>query len=374
MKSLELAKELIRRQSVTPNDAGCQLFIAEMLSQIGFKIEHLCIGEVDNLWAVHGTEAPLFCFLGHTDVVPTGPIGEWKFPPFEPTEHDGMLYGRGVADMKGCIASFLNAANEFVQEHPDHKGSLAILLTSDEEGPGIDGTAAVIREFESRKLKIDYCLVGEPSSEEALADVVKVGRRGSLNGKLQVTGKQGHVAYPQLAVNPIHLALPALMELSSHQWDKGNEFFPPTSFQISNINSGTGADNVIPGKLDALFNFRYSSEVTAEQLQATVHEVLDRHNLDYEIKWRLSGLPFLTKSGRLVEAIVKAVENECGKKPVLSTAGGTSDGRFVAPTGSEVAELGLINRTIHMINERASVAHFDSLSKIYKSIIEQLLL
>jgi succinyl-diaminopimelate desuccinylase len=373
MSTISIAKELMRRQSITPDDAGCQLYLAEMLASCGFHIEHLRFGDVDNLWAVHGTESPIFCFLGHTDVVPTGAESEWKHPPFTPTEDNGMLYGRGAADMKGCVAAFISAAQRFVSEHAKHKGSLAILLTSDEEGVGIDGTRAVIEEFKSRDLKIDYCLVGEPSSEEALGDVVKVGRRGSLSGTLEVKGVQGHVAYPQLARNPFHQALPALNELCARNWDNGNEFFPPTSFQISNVNAGTGADNVIPGNLKIVFNFRYSSELNADKLQKAVHEVFDRHGLEYSIKWRLSGLPFLTKSGKLVEAVSQSIKKETGKEPNLSTAGGTSDGRFVAPTGSEVAEFGLINRTIHKINEHVAVDHLESLSKIYQSIIEKLL-
>lgn len=373
MNTLKLAKDLIRRPSITPDDAGCQKLIADLLEQDGFAIEHLRFEDVDNLWAVHGSSGPLFCFLGHTDVVPTGTETDWKHPPFEAVEDGGLLYGRGAADMKGCVAAFIIAALDYVRKQPEHKGRLAVLLTSDEEGIGINGTAAVVKEFEKRSLKIDYCLVGEPSCEEALGDVVKVGRRGSLGGKLRIEGIQGHVAYPHLARNPIHQALGALKELSERQWDKGNEFFPATSFQISNINSGTGADNVIPGKLDLVFNFRYSSELNADQLKAAVHETLDRHKLEYKLTWRLSGLPFLTGPGSLVEAMQASIEKETGRKPTLSTAGGTSDGRFIAPTGSEVAEFGLINRTIHKIDEHIKIDHLDPLSRIYYGIIERVL-
>ncbi|MBX9685649.1 MAG: succinyl-diaminopimelate desuccinylase [Candidatus Obscuribacterales bacterium] len=374
MESLNIAKALINRPSVTPNDQGCQDYISEILKELGFSIENLRFGDVDNLWAIHGTEKPIFCFLGHTDVVPSGPENEWKHPPFIATEENGMLYGRGAADMKGCIASFLCAVKSFMTKHPDHKGSLAVLLTSDEEGLGVNGVSAVIKDFEKRGLKIDYCLVGEPSSEEELADVVKVGRRGSLHGHLLINGIQGHVAYPQLARNPIHQAMPALQELCSREWDRGNEFFPATSFQISNYNSGTGADNVIPGKVELLFNFRYSTELNEDLLKKAVHEVLDRHQLDYSLKWRLSGLPFLTGKGKLVNAVVQAIETSKAKTPLLSTAGGTSDGRFVAPTGAEVVELGLINRTIHKVNEHISIEHLDELAIIYEKVIEGLLL
>jgi succinyl-diaminopimelate desuccinylase len=373
MDTLTLAKELIKRPSVTPEDAGCQALVADLLQESGFKSEHLRFEDVDNLWAVHGEGAPIFCFLGHTDVVPTGAESDWKHPPFTPTEEDGMLYGRGAADMKGGVAVFVNAARTFVAKNPQHKGTVAVLLTSDEEGPGIHGTAAVMREFEKRNLKIDYCLVGEPSSEKELGDVVKVGRRGSISGTLQIIGVQGHVAYPHLARNPLHQALPALTELAETQWDNGNEFFPPTSFQISNIQAGTGADNVIPGRLHLVFNLRYSSELHADQIKSWVHEILDRHKLEYELVWRHSGLPFLTGSGNLVEAISKSIETETGNKPLLSTAGGTSDGRFVAPTGAQVAEFGLINRTIHKVDEHICIAHLEKLERIYVSILENLL-
>lgn len=374
MNSLTLAKELIKRQSITPEDAGCQNFVADYLSECGFKHEHLRFEDVDNLWSVHGDGAPIFVFLGHTDVVPPGETSDWKHPPFEPTEDDGFLYGRGAADMKGCIASFLAAAKEFVQKHPQHKGTLAILLTSDEEGIGINGTQAVMKEFEKRNLKFDYCLVGEPSSEEELGDVVKVGRRGSLSAKLEINGIQGHVAYPHLARNPIHQALSALKILADRRWDNGNEFFPPTSFQISNIHSGTGADNVIPGRMELLFNFRYSSELNADVLKAAVHEVLDREGLDYKLTWRLSGLPFLTTKGALVDAISDSIKAKTTRTPQLLTTGGTSDGRFVAPTGAQVAELGLINRTIHKVNECIKIEHLEQLKDVYAGIIERILL
>ncbi len=373
MKTLELAKELINRPSVTPEDAGCQTFLADLLAKSGFRNEHLRYEDVDNLWSTHGQGAPLFVFLGHTDVVPTGSEADWKHPPFTATEDNGYLYGRGSADMKGCIASFVNAAIDFVSKKPDHKGTLAILLTSDEEGIGINGTAAVIREFETRKTKIDYCLVGEPSSEEQLGDVIKVGRRGSLTGKLDIKGIQGHVAYPHLARNPVHQALGALKQLADREWDKGNDFFPPTSFQISNVSAGTGADNVIPGQMNLIFNFRYSSELNADLIKAEVHKILDEAGLEYTLNWRLSGLPFLTARGELVEAIAAGIESCVGAKPQLLTTGGTSDGRFVAPTGAQVAEFGLINRTIHKVNECIKIEHLDSLKSTYEDVLQRLL-
>lgn len=373
MKTLDLAKELINRASVTPEDAGCQTFLADLLEKVGFKNEHLRFEDVDNLWATHGEGAPLFVFLGHTDVVPTGAEADWKHPPFSATEDDGYLYGRGAADMKGCIASFVNAAIDFVSKNPKHKGTLALLLTSDEEGIGINGTAAVIREFESRKTKIDYCLVGEPSSEERLGDVVKVGRRGSLTGKLEVKGIQGHVAYPHLARNPVHQSFGALKKLADREWDKGNEFFPPTSFQISNVSAGTGADNVIPGRMDLVFNFRYSSELNADEIKKQVHKILDEEGLEYTLNWRLSGLPFLTEKGELVKAVSESIKKATGTSPQLLTTGGTSDGRFVAPTGAQVAEFGLINRSIHKVNECIKIEHLEQLKAIYEDIIEHLL-
>jgi succinyl-diaminopimelate desuccinylase len=374
MNALTIAKNLIQRKSVTPDDAGCQTFVAGLLEPCGFKIEHLPFGEVSNLWAVHGEGAPLLCFLGHTDVVPTGKEEDWTFPPFAAVEDDGFLHGRGAADTKGNVAAFIAAAMEFVKAHPVHKGCLGVLLTSDEEGAGDNGTPAALKEFQARKLKIDYCLVGEPSSEQEFGDVIKVGRRGSLSGVLQVRGIQGHVAYPHLARNPFHQALPALAELCNRSWDEGNEFFPPTSFQISNVQAGTGADNIIPGSLHIMFNFRYGTVMNADQIKAAVHEIFDRHKLDYELTWKLSGLPFLTGSGKLVEAITASVEEELKKKPHFSTGGGTSDGRHVAPTGAEVAEFGLINKTIHKVNEHIVAGDLDRLSKIYRLILEKLLL
>jgi succinyl-diaminopimelate desuccinylase len=373
-KTLELAIDLISRASVTPNDAGCQILIAERLKKLGFTIEHLRFGEVDNLWARHGEAQPLFVFAGHTDVVPTGPIENWRFPPFEPTIDNGFLYGRGAADMKSSIAAMLTACERFITEHPQHKGSIALLITSDEEGPGIDGTVKVIEHLQAKGEKIDWCLVGEPSSTDKLCDVVKNGRRGSLGGTLTIQGLQGHVAYPHLAENPIHKAAPVLKILCETEWDQGNEFFPPTSFQISNIKAGTGADNVIPGELEIMFNFRYSTEVTHTQLQQQVTNLLNEYGLKYNLAWRHSGFPFLTQPAELVAATVKSIYNVCGYEPTLSTTGGTSDGRFIAPTGAQVIEVGPLNATIHKVNECVNVEDLDNLSKIYQGIIEQLLI
>ncbi len=372
-KTLELAIDLISRASVTPNDAGCQALIAERLEKLGFTIEHLRFGEVDNLWARHGTTAPLFVFAGHTDVVPTGRIENWQFPPFEPTIDNGLLYGRGAADMKGSIAAMLTACERFITENPQHKGSIAFLITSDEEGPGIDGTVKVIEHLESKGEKIDWCLVGEPSSTDRLGDVVKNGRRGSLIGSLTIKGLQGHIAYPHFAENPIHKAAPILKILCETEWDQGNDFFPATSFQISNINAGTGAENVIPGELEILFNFRYNTEVTHTQLQQQVTKLLNEYGLKYNLAWRHSGLPFLTQPGELVAATVESIKNVCGYEATLSTAGGTSDGRFIAPTGAQVIEVGPLNNTIHKVNECVSVEDLDKLSEIYQAIIKQLL-
>lgn len=371
--TLQLAMQLIARPSVTPDDAGCQQLLADRLSAIGFHIERLRFGEVDNLWARRGTEGPLLAFAGHTDVVPTGPVEDWQFPPFEPTLHDGFLYGRGSADMKGSVAAMVTACEDFVAEHPDHRGSIAFLITADEEGPAINGTVKVIEHLQQRGEHIDWCLVGEPSSTEQLGDVVKNGRRGSLGAKLTVHGTQGHVAYPHLADNPIHRFAAALAELSSTEWDQGNEFFPATSFQVSNLNSGTGASNVIPGHLQALFNFRFSTAVTAEQLQQRVKAILDRHQLRYEIEWTLSGLPFLTAAGELVDAVSAAIASETGQQTELSTAGGTSDGRFIAPTGAQVVELGPLNTTIHQVNERVPADSLAMLSRIYRAMLVPLL-
>lgn len=371
--TLELARELIRRPSVTPEDGGCQELIAARLARIGFEIEHMPFAEVKNLWARRGTARPLFVFAGHTDVVPPGPLDKWVSPPFEPELRDGLLYGRGAADMKGGIAAMVTACERFVATHPRHAGAIAFLLTSDEEGPSTNGTVKVMETLEGRGEKIDWCLVGEPSSARHVGDVVKNGRRGSLNGRLRVRGVQGHVAYPQLADNPIHRAVPALAELVAIEWDRGNEFFPATRFQISNIRGGTGAENVIPGELEILFNLRYSTALTAEAIKHRVHELLDRHGLHYDVDWKLSGEPFLTVRGALVEATRAAVRDVSGLDPELSTAGGTSDGRFIAPTGAEVVELGPLNATIHKLNECVRAADLDLLSAQYQRILEHLL-
>lgn len=372
--TLDLACELIARPSVTPDDAGCQPMLAERLAPLGFIAETMRFGEVDNLWLRRGTASPVFCFAGHTDVVPPGPLEAWDSPPFQPQIRDGMLYGRGAADMKGSIAAFVVACENFVRAHPDHQGSIALLLTSDEEGPSINGTVKVVEALEARHEKIQWCLVGEPSSTARLGDVVKNGRRGSLNGVLNVFGKQGHVAYPHLADNPIHRVAPALAELVSIEWDRGNAFFPPTSFQISNIRGGTGANNVIPGSVTVEFNFRFSTEQTAAGLQEKVESILNRHGLRYELEWRLSGNPFLTPAGELVAASLATIEQVCGCRTELSTSGGTSDGRFIAPTGAQVMELGPINRTIHQINECVAVEDLDTLTLLYQGILERLLL
>ncbi|MDQ7075639.1 MAG: succinyl-diaminopimelate desuccinylase [Gammaproteobacteria bacterium] len=371
--TLKLAQALIQRPSVTPEDHGCQALLIERLEKIGFQIERLRFGEVDNFWARRGSSAPLFAFAGHTDVVPTGPEEAWDYPPFSAEIHDGLLHGRGTADMKGSIAAFVTACERFVADNPDHTGSIALLITSDEEGPSINGTVKVIEHLEARQEKIDCCLVGEPSSTDKLGDIIKNGRRGSLNAKLTVLGKQGHVAYPHLADNPIHRCAAALDELAGIEWDQGNDFFPPTSFQISNINAGTGVTNVIPGAVEILLNFRYSTEVTAEILQQRLLAILNKHQLRYEIEWTLSGLPFLTAAGALVDAIVPSVEAVMGFKPQLSTSGGTSDGRFIAPTGAQVVELGPRNATIHQVNECVSVEHLNQLSEIYEGILQRLL-
>ena len=370
---LSLAKELIARPSVTPADEGCQQLMADFLAPLGFKIEPMVFHDTTNLWARKGTTGPLFCFAGHTDVVPPGPASKWNTQPFEPTIIDGILYGRGAADMKGSIASMLAAVQRFVADHPDHDGSIAFLITCDEEGPFINGTPKVIETLEARQEKITWCLVGEPSSTNQVGDVVKNGRRGSLTGDLTVYGVQGHVAYPHLAENPVHLAMPALAELAAKQWDQGNAFFPATSFQIANINAGTGASNVIPGELQVQFNFRYSTELTDTQIKQQVIELLERHGLRYELKWTLSGQPFLTGSGKLVEATQNAIKAVTGRTTELSTSGGTSDGRFIAPTGAQVVELGPINATIHKVNECVNVADLETLSDIYYSMMQQLL-
>ncbi len=371
--TLDLAAELIRRPSVTPEDGGCQDLLAQRLAASGFRLEHLPFGEVRNLWARRGSDRPLFCFAGHTDVVPPGPRDHWDSDPFTPAVREGKLYGRGACDMKGEIAAMVTAAEAFVRDHPDHPGSIAFLITSDEEGPSVDGTVRVVETLEARGEKIDWCLVGEPSSQERLGDTLKNGRRGSLNGFLTVKGRQGHVAYPHRAVNPLHVLAPSLVELVDEEWDQGNAFFPPTTFQIANLNTGTGAENVIPGTLTAQFNFRFSTEVTAETLQHRVGTILDRGGFDYDLTWRLSGDPFLTPAGALVEAASLAILETLGYRPQLSTGGGTSDGRFIAPTGAQVLELGAINASIHQVNEHVGVEELEQLSTIYRRILERLL-
>lgn len=370
--ALELCQELIRRPSVTPEDAGCQQLLAERLTALGFRCEHLRFGEVDNLWAERGEGGPLFVFAGHTDVVPPGPEQAWQTPPFEPSLADGMLTGRGAADMKASLAAMVVAVEQLLAEG-EHRGRIGFLLTSDEEGPAVDGTVKVVEWLQARGETIDYCLVGEPSSESVLGDIVKNGRRGSLNGTLTVRGKQGHIAYPQLADNPIHRAMPALAELAAQCWDEGNAHFPPTSFQVSNIGGGTGATNVIPGTVEVRFNFRYCTETTDEQLRARTEAILTEHQLDYQLEWTLSGKPFLTPEGKLVEAAQAAISAELGIETRLSTAGGTSDGRFIAPTGAEVLELGPVNATIHQVNEKLLAADVDALARVYRRVLESVL-
>ncbi len=371
--TLELAHELLRRPSVTPEDGGCQALIAQRLAALGFRVEFMPFNAVTNLWARRGDSAPLFCFAGHTDVVPPGPREHWDSDPFEPEVRDGLLYGRGACDMKGEIAAMVTAVEGFIRDHPDHPGSIAFLITSDEEGPSIDGTARVVETLEARQEKIDWCLVGEPSSHERAGDTLKNGRRGSLNGFLKVMGKQGHVAYPDRALNPLHILAPFLVELVDEEWDQGNAFFPATTFQIANLNMGTGAENVIPGTLTAQFNLRFSTELDAETIQRRVVAILDRGGFVYELIWRLSGNPFLTPAGALVEAASAAVREIMGYRPELSTDGGTSDGRFIAPTGAQVLELGAVNASIHQVNECVGVQELEQLSAIYRRILEKLL-
>lgn len=366
--------ELIRRPSVTPHDAGCQELIAARLAPLGFQIEALRFGEVDNLWARRGTAAPLVVFAGHTDVVPPGPLAHWTSDPFEPAVRDGHLYGRGAADMKSSLAAFVTAVEEFVAQAPEHRGSIAFLLTSDEEGPAVDGTRKVVEWLTQHGVLIDYCVVGEPTSGQVLGDTIKNGRRGSLSGRLVVHGVQGHVAYPHLASNPIHTLAPALAELVATEWDRGNADFPPTSFQVSNVRAGTGAENVIPGRLELDFNFRFSTAVTEAGLRDRVEEILRRHGVEHEIAWTLSGPPYLTPRGRLVEAARAAIRETCGIETALSTTGGTSDGRFIAPTGAEVIELGPSNATIHKIDERVAVEEPARLALVYRSLLRRLLL
>lgn len=373
-RTIELAKALIEKESVTPDDAQCQDLMADILKPIGFDIEIMQFEEVVNMWARKGNEKPHVCFAGHTDVVPTGPEEKWTYPPFEPTIVDGMLYGRGAADMKGSVAAFLTATERFIANHPDHKGSISYLITSDEEGPSVNGTVKVIEALEARNEKIDMCIVGEPSSTTECGDVIKNGRRGSLGAVMTVKGIQGHVAYPHLAKNPIHMVSPALAEMSEEVWDNGNNSFPATSFQISNINGGTGATNVIPGEVEIIFNFRFSTELTQEILKERTHAIMDKYGFEYEIDWKLSGHPFLTEEGSLVEAAVEAIKHVTDIDTELSTSGGTSDGRFIAPTGAQVVELGPINATIHQVNEHVSVKDLNILTEIYERTLENLLL
>jgi len=372
-ETLLLLTELIARPSVTPDDRGCQKILIERLSAIGFECETLIFEDVTNLWARRGTSTPVLAFIGHTDVVPAGPLDEWHSDPFKPEIRDGLLYGRGAADMKSGIAAMVTACERFVQAHPDHTGSMALLITSDEEGPAQYGTVKVIETLETRGEKIDWALVGEPSSTSQLGDVVKNGRRGSIGAALTVKGVQGHVAYPHLADNPVHRTMPALTELCELEWDTGNEFFPATSFQISNINAGTGVHNVIPGQVEINFNLRYSTELDHRQIIDTTETILTNHNLDYNIDWEHSGYPFLTAEGPLVEAAKASIKAITGLDTELSTAGGTSDGRFIAPTGAQVLELGPVNASIHKINEHVRVSDLDSLSEIYQGILERLL-
>ena len=367
--TFSLATDLIARPSVTPEDAGCQGLIAQRLSRIGFQAETMRFGDVDNLWLRRGERAPLLCFAGHTDVVPTGPLESWTSDPFRPEVRNGHLYGRGAADMKSSLAAFVTAIEHFVGEHAEHPGSIALLLTSDEEGPARDGTVRVVETLKARGERIDYCVVGEPTSVKRLGDMIKNGRRGSLSGSITVKGTQGHVAYPHLARNPIHLFAPALAELAATTWDEGNEYFPPTTWQVSNIKAGTGATNVIPGEVQAHFNFRFSPESSVEQLKQRFTDILDRHQLDYRIDWSLSGNPFMTKRGKLVDSVERAIRDVAGISPELSTTGGTSDGRFIADICDEVVELGPVNASIHKIDENIAVADIDSLSRIYHQII-----
>ena len=361
------------RRSVTPADEGCQQVLTRRLAALGFQIESLRFGNVENFWARRGTAAPVFCFAGHTDVVPTGPLEEWRSDPFVPSIREGLLYGRGAADMKSGLAAMITATEEFVAAHPTHKGSLAYLITSDEEGPSVDGTKRVVEALAARHERIDWCVVGEPSSESALGDTIKVGRRGSFSGRLTVHGVQGHVAYPQLAENPVHTLAPALAELTSRIWDEGTEHFQPTSFQVSNLNAGTGAPNVIPGELKARFNLRYSPVQTQERLKETVESILRKHKVRFTIDWYVSGEPFYTAPGTLSDAVGAAIKQITGSLPRLSTGGGTSDGRFIAPLGAQVVELGVVNATIHKVNESVRVADLDILHRIYFNVLRNLL-
>jgi succinyl-diaminopimelate desuccinylase len=372
-QTLELTQNLMARRSVTPADEGCQDVMIGRLEALGFRIERLRYGNVDNFWARRGTDGPVFCFAGHTDVVPTGPLEEWKSDPFVPSVRDGFLFGRGAADMKSGLAAMVTATEAFVAAHPRHKGSIAFLITSDEEGPSVDGTKRVVETLAARHERIDWCIVGEPSSEQKIGDTIKVGRRGSFSGRLTVHGVQGHVAYPQLAENPVHTLAPALAELTSRVWDQGNEHFQPTTFQVSNLNAGTGAPNVIPGELKARFNLRYSPVQTQEGLKEIVEGILRKHGVRYTLEWYVSGEPFYTVPGVLSGAVSSAIEAVTGGRPKLSTGGGTSDGRFIAPLGAQVVELGVVNTTIHKVNESVSLADIDTLHTMYFNTLRNLL-
>lgn len=370
--TLTLTQDLIRCPSITPDDAGCQKIISERLKKLGFTIESMRFNQVDNLWARRGTQAPLIVFAGHTDVVPPGPLNAWTTPPFEPQVREGILYGRGAADMKSGLAAMIIAVENFLQKNSNFTGSIAFLITSDEEGISIDGTKRVVEALEQRQEKMDFCIVGEATSIDAVGDQIRVGRRGSLSGKLKIIGKQGHVAFPHLAKNPIHLAAAALHELTQTPWDEGNEFFPPTTFQISNLHAGTGANNVIPGELDIEFNLRFSTAITVEQIQQRIKSILDKNNLTYNLQWNYSAQPFLTKQGALISTVQHAIQEITGLNPILSTGGGTSDARFIAPTGTEVIELGPCNGSVHQINEHVRISDLEILTQIHERVLNQL--
>ncbi len=371
--TLQLAKHLISRRSLTPDDAGCQEILIGRLENLGFKIERMRFGNVDNFWARRGTDSPVLVFAGHTDVVPSGPVENWFSPPFVPTIRDGQLYGRGAADMKTSLAAFITAIEAFIERHPDHKGSIALLVTSDEEGVAVDGTVRVVEALRARGEHLDFCIVGEPTSNQRVGDMIKNGRRGSLNGTLVAKGVQGHIAYPHLIKNPIHMVAPALAELATTAWDNGNEYFPPTSWQISNINGGTGATNVVPGTVEILFNFRFSTASSEQGLKDRVHAILDKHGVTYDLRWELSGKPYITGKGTLVAAITRAIEAAYGVTPELSTSGGTSDGRFIADICPQVIEFGPLNATIHKLNECVGVADIEPLKLTYQRTLEILL-
>jgi succinyl-diaminopimelate desuccinylase len=372
--TLSLTQQLIRCESITPHDGGCQELISDRLKRLHFTIESMKFHDVKNLWARHGTAAPLVVFAGHTDVVPTGPLDAWTYPPFEPTTHEGLLYGRGAADMKSGLAAMIMAAENFIQKNPHYQGSIAFLITSDEEGLSIHGTKRVIETLISRGEKIDYCIIGEASSEKLLGDQIRIGRRGSLHGKLTIFGKQGHVAFPEKACNPIHLTAPALQEITATSWDEGNEFFPPTTFQISNIHAGTGATNVIPANLEIQFNFRFGTASSVDNLKNRVRQLLENHHLSFDLQWDCSAQPFITSQGKLVTCVKQAINEITGLDAMLSTGGGTSDGRFIAPTGTEVVELGPCNNTVHQINECVSIADLEILTQTYERVLEKLFL